>query len=225
LLDCYKDVLTLAVNLRCLPGSLFRSCAFVRTSRLQGISNFANEAEVSVNDEHNVLAQISRGDTTAFAGLYDRHAALVYGIAKRILNDPVQAEDVTQSVFTMLWAKPSAFGGGNFAAWIARVARNAALDIVRSAAVRTREPEMPEDIATDSDLEDEVFSRIQSSAVVQALRALPDEQREAIEQAYLQGFSYSEVADRLGTPLGTVKSRIRTGLRRLWEALQRQAIT
>jgi RNA polymerase sigma-70 factor, ECF subfamily len=178
-----------------------------------------------VNDEHNVLAQISRGDTTAFAGLYDRHAALVYGIAKRILNDPVQAEDVTQSVFTMLWAKPSSFGGGNFAAWIARVARNAALDIVRSAAVRTREPEMPEDIATDSDLEDEVFSRIQSSAVVQALRALPDEQREAIEQAYFQGFSYSEVADRLGTPLGTVKSRIRTGLRRLWEALQRQAMT
>ncbi len=190
---------------------------------VQGFAVKAQEASPAVSDERSLLTRVQVSDRAAFTSLYDRHAALVYGIARRILNDPAQAEDVTQSVFTMLWAKPEAFGGGNFAAWIARVARNAALDIVRSAAVRTREPQMPEDVAADSDLEDEVFSRLQSSAVVQALRTLPDDQRQAIEQAYFHGLSYSEVATRLGAPLGTVKSRIRTGLRRLWETLQGQA--
>jgi RNA polymerase sigma-70 factor (ECF subfamily) len=189
-----------------------------------GILSCANETDSAVNDERSVLASVAQGNKDAFAGLYDRHVSLVYGIAKRITGNPAQAEDITQSVFTMLWAKPDSFGGGNFAAWIARVARNASLDVVRSAAVRTREPEMPTDIASESDLEDEVFSRLESSAVVQALRALPDDQREAIEQAYFQGLSYSEVAARLGAPLGTVKSRIRTGLRRLWETLQRQVL-
>ena len=218
--------MTLAINFSRTHCSRMRSSRrslFSPAQRLPGILNFANETEIAVNDERSVLAAVSRGDKNAFAGLYDRHVSLVYGIAKRILGDPAQAEDVTQSVFTMLWAKPGSFGGGNFAAWIARVARNAALDIVRSAAVRTREPEMPIDIASDNDLEDEVFSRLQSSAVVQALSTLPDDQRQAIEQAYFQGLSYSEVAARLGAPLGTVKSRIRTGLRRLWETLQRRA--
>ena len=191
---------------------------------MQGFAIRAQEASPAVSDERSFLSRVQVSDRAAFTALYDRHAALVYGIAKRILNDPAQAEDVTQSVFTMLWAKPEAFGGGNFAAWISRVARNAALDIVRSAAVRTREPEMPAEVASESDLEDEVFSRLQTSAVVEALRTLPDDQRDAIEKAYFQGLSYSEVASRVGAPLGTVKSRIRTGLRRLWETLQRQAM-
>jgi RNA polymerase sigma-70 factor, ECF subfamily len=195
-----------------------------RPQLLPGILNCTNETDVAVDDERSVLGQVARGDKNAFAGLYDRHVPLVYGIAKRITGNPAQAEDITQSVFTMLWAKPDSFAGGNFAAWIARVARNASLDVVRSAAVRTREPEMPVDIPSDNDLEDEVFTRLQSSAVAQALRTLPDDQREAIEQAYFQGLSYSEVAARLGAPLGTVKSRIRTGLRRLWQALQRQVV-
>ena len=189
---------------------------------VQGFTFTLPEPKFAVNDERNFLDRVMRGDKDAFAALYDRHVALVYGICNRILKDPTQAEDVTQTVFTTIWAKPQAFAGGNFAAWLSRVARNASLDIVRSAAVRTREPEMPEDLASDNDLEDEVFSRLRASAVTDALRELPADQREAIEQAYFQGFSYREVADRLGTPLGTVKSRIRTGLRRLWESLQRQ---
>jgi RNA polymerase sigma-70 factor, ECF subfamily len=220
-------LLTLAIHLNGTQSSRMHcgSRALVwPLRRLPGFLNFANETDAAVDDERSVLAQVARGDKNAFAGLYDRHVSLVYGIAKRITGNPTQAEDITQSVFTMLWAKPGSFGGGNFAAWIARVARNAALDVVRSAAVRTREPEMPIDIASDNDLEDEVFSRLQSSAVVQALRTLPDDQREAIEQAYFQGLSYSEVAARLGAPLGTVKSRIRSGLRRLWETLQHQVL-
>lgn len=191
---------------------------------VQGFTFAMTETHVAVNDEHSLLVRASHGDKSAFATLYDRNAALVYGICNRILRDPAQAEDVTQTVFTTIWARPKSFSGGNFSAWLSRVARNAALDVIRSAAVRTREPDMPEDLVAAGDLEDEVFSRLQSRAVAQALRELPPEQREAIDQAYFQGLSYREVAERIGVPLGTVKSRIRTGLRRLWETLQRQVI-
>ena len=190
----------------------------------QGIGEDATEAQAAVNDERSLISRLGRGDREAFATLYDRHAALVYGICNRILRNPAQAEDVTQSVFTTLWAKPQSFNGGNFAGWLSRVARNAALDIVRSAASRTREPELPEDLVADTNLEDIVFSRLRSSAVVEALRELPDDQRDAIERAYFEGLSYREVAESIGAPLGTVKSRIRSGLRRLWESLQRQVI-
>jgi RNA polymerase sigma-70 factor (ECF subfamily) len=192
---------------------------------VQGFVAHAPEAVRAVSGERTTVERLEAGDQAAFAALYDRYAPLVYGIAKRILDDPTQAEDVTQSVFTMLWTRPHVFSGGSFGAWISRVARNAALDVVRSAAVRTREPEMPQDLVADDDLEEEVFSRIQSSAVSAALATLPYEQKEAIEQAYFRGLSYSQVATRVGAPLGTVKSRIRAGLRRLWDALQGQAAT
>jgi RNA polymerase sigma-70 factor (ECF subfamily) len=192
---------------------------------VQGFIVRAPEAVRAVSGERTTLDKIEAGDQAAFTTLYDRYAPLVYGIARRILDDPVQAEDVTQSVFTLLWTRPHVFSGGSFGAWISRVARNAALDVVRSAAVRTREPEMPEDLVADDDLEEEVFSRLQSSAVNAALATLPGEQKEAIEQAYFRGLSYSQVATRVGAPLGTVKSRIRAGLRRLWDALHGQATT
>ena len=190
---------------------------------VQGVAACAPESVPAVGSEHASLEKLKAGDRAAFTALYDRYAPLVYGIAKRILNEPAQAEDVTQSVFTMLWSRPHVFSGGSFGAWISRVARNAALDVVRSAAVRTREPEIPLDLVADDDLEEEVFSRLQSSAVMTALATLPPEQKEAIEQAYFGGLSYALVAERTGTPLGTVKSRIRAGLRRLWETLHGQA--
>ncbi len=190
----------------------------------QGFAQSAHEPSRPVNDELDLLARVASGDHDAFAALYDKHVPLVYGICHRILKNQAQAEDVTQSVFTSLWAKPTSFAGGNFPAWLSRVARNAAIDVTRSAAVRTREPEFPRDVLCETGLEEEVFTRLQSSAVVAALRELPSEQRDAIEQAYFQGLTYSEVAARTGTPLGTVKSRIRTGLRRLWESLQRQVM-
>lgn len=194
-------------------------------ARPPGIPKEAPEPVRPVSDDSTLLLRAGQSDKDAFAELYDRHAPVVYGICRRILADPTSAEDVTQSVFTMLWARPGAFAGGNFSAWIARVARNAALDVLRSAAMRTREPNMPEDVAAPSDLEDEVVARVEQSAIVDALRQLPAEQREAIEQAYFGGLSYREVAERAGAPLGTVKSRIRTGLRQLWQTLQQRVAT
>jgi len=167
-----------------------------------------------------IVKRIADGDHDAFASLYDKHGALVFGVANRVLGNRQQAEDVTQSVFLQVWTRPEAFAGGNFAAWIARVARNASLDVLRSAAVRTREPEIPIDLPAEGALEDQVFERVRASALTAAVAALPEEQRVAIEHAYFAGLTYREVAERLNAPLGTVKSRIRMGLRRLFESLQ-----
>ncbi|HKW45522.1 MAG TPA: sigma-70 family RNA polymerase sigma factor [Candidatus Eremiobacteraceae bacterium] len=177
------------------------------------------------NDDATIVKRIADGDHDAFASLYDRHSSLVYGIAKRILGISEQAEDVTQSVFLQIWTRPEAFAGGNFAAWVARVARNASLDILRSAAVRKREPEMPIDLPDDDALDEQVFERVRASALTAAVAALPDDQRVAIEHAYFAGLSYREVAERLNEPLGTIKSRIRMGLRRLLESLQQVVAT
>lgn len=185
----------------------------------------ADETRHRMSDDGALMERVCRGDEQAFATLYDRHAALVYGVARRVLGNPVQAEDISQSVFLQVWSKPTTFRGGSFAAWIATVARNASIDILRSSAVRTREPEMPVDLPAEIDLDDEVFGRIRAAAVGDALRDLPPDQREAIVRAYFEGLSYREVAERLGAPLGTVKSRIRTGLRRLLEILREAKAT
>jgi len=172
-----------------------------------------------MTEDSALVARLEDRNPDTFAAIYDRFAGLVYGLARRILQNDVQAEDVTQSIFLSLWANPSAFRGGNFGAWIARVARNAAIDVLRSAAVRTRAPEMPLQLASPTALDEVVFDRLRSESVTEALKALPDEQRRPIEIAYFQGLSYRDVAERLGEPVGTIKSRIRAGLRRMGQAL------
>lgn len=172
-----------------------------------------------MTDDSALVAQLGDRNPDTFAAIYDRYAGLVYGLARRIVKDDAQAEDVTQSIFLGLWASPGAFRGGNFGAWIARVARNAAIDVLRSAAVRTRAPDAPLELASPIALDEVVFDRLRSESVTEALRALPDDQRAPIEIAYFQGLSYRDVAERLGEPVGTVKSRIRAGLRRMAQAL------
>jgi RNA polymerase sigma-70 factor, ECF subfamily len=186
---------------------------------MPGGQSRSSESQSMAVDDTQLVKRVAAGEHDAFATLYDRHAALVYGIARRVLDNQQQAEDITQSVFLQIWSRPQAFAGGNFAAWLARVARNAALDVLRSAAVRKREPEMPTDMPSENALEDQVFEQVRSAAVKGAVAALPDDQRQAIEFAYFGGLSYREVAERLNAPLGTVKSRIRIGLRRLFESL------
>lgn len=184
----------------------------------QGIDFRLRECATHMQDDE-LVRRVALGDRDAFAALYDRHSALVYGVARRMLGDGPAAEDVTQSVFLQVWSRPEAFRGGNFAGWLVRVARNACLDLLRSSATRLREPELSEDVIADVETEEEVFANVRVEAVGAALAQLPTEQRSAIEIAYFEGLSYREVALRLGTPVGTVKSRIRLGLRRLWEAL------
>jgi RNA polymerase sigma-70 factor (ECF subfamily) len=165
------------------------------------------------------MARVRDRDPAAFESLYDGFHRLVYAIAQRMLGDPMAAEDLTQAVFLKLWANPGAFQGGNFSAWIARVARNRALDVIRARGARP-EGEFPEDLGSDDDLDDAVFAKIDGERVRAALAELPEEQRQPIELGFFAGVTHEEIARSTGTPLGTVKTRIRSGLRKLREALE-----
>jgi RNA polymerase sigma-70 factor (ECF subfamily) len=158
-------------------------------------------------------------DVSAFEALYDAHHRLVFGVAMRVLADGPAAEDVTQSVFMKLWADPDAFHGGDFGALIARVARNRALDAVRSRSVRAH-GELPSDMPLDFRLDLAVLGTLDGTRVRAALAKVPDELRTPIELGFFCGVTHEEIARRTKTPLGTVKTRIRSGLRRLRSELE-----
>lgn len=165
------------------------------------------------------MERVRARDADAFEALYDAYHRLVYGLAVRILSDPAVAEDVTQAVFLKIWSSPELFRGGNFAAWIARVTRNRAYDVMRSRSQRA-EGEFPEGLATDDALEDTALANVTAERVRDALQHLPAEQREPIELGFFGGVTHEQIARRTGLPLGTIKTRIRTGLRRLRSALE-----
>ncbi|HEY6485310.1 MAG TPA: sigma-70 family RNA polymerase sigma factor [Candidatus Cybelea sp.] len=164
------------------------------------------------------MERVRRGDAGAFETLYDEYHRLVYGVALRVLADPPGAEDVTQSVFLKLWSDPASFVSGNFGAWIVRVARNRAFDALRARAARPEE-EIPEALAERDSLEETALGALNAESVRHALAQLPPEQRELIELGFFGGVTHHEIAKRTGLPLGTVKTRIRAGLRRLRSAL------
>ena len=165
------------------------------------------------------MERLRARDTAAFEHLYDAYHRLVFGIALRMLGDTTLAEDLTQTVFLKIWSSPDSFRDGNFAAWLSRVTRNRALDVLRSRASRP-EGEIPTDFPMDGTIDDVVFAKIDSQRVRRALAALPDEQRSPIEMGFFGGITHEEIAKRTGIPLGTVKTRIRSGLRRLRGDLQ-----
>ncbi|MBV8602082.1 MAG: sigma-70 family RNA polymerase sigma factor [Candidatus Eremiobacteraeota bacterium] len=171
-----------------------------------------------MQDAGRLMADVRRRDAAAFEALYDGFGRLVYGIASRMLADTATAEDVTQSVFLTVWTRPEAFRGGNVGAWLARVTRNRCLDVLRSRAARPS-AEMPVDVADETALDDAILARLDGARVRSALALLPVEQREPIEMGFFDGVTHDEIARRSGIPLGTIKTRIRTGLRRLREHL------
>jgi len=164
------------------------------------------------------MERVRARDAAAFEVLYDRYHRLVYGLALRVLADPVAAEDVTQAVFLKVWDNPALFRGGNFGAWIARVARNRAFDVVRSRSAHPQD-DFPEYLPVDDSLEDTAIANVDAERVRAALGRLPPEQRDAIELGFFGGATQQEIARKTGLPLGTVKTRIRMGLRRLRNAL------
>ncbi len=159
----------------------------------------------------------------AFEALYDAHHRIVYGVALRILGDTQGAEDVLQSVFLKLWNSPELFRGGNFGAWIVRVTRNRALDALRGRAVRN-ERALPEALPEEEAIEDVALARIDAARVRVALAGLPPEQRGPIEMGFFDGITHEEIARRCNVPLGTVKTRIRSGLRKLRVVLEEPVI-
>ncbi|HTJ28589.1 MAG TPA: sigma-70 family RNA polymerase sigma factor [Candidatus Limnocylindria bacterium] len=165
-----------------------------------------------------LMERVRTRDVDAFEQLYDGYHRLVFGIGLRMLRDPGMAEDLTQAVFLKVWTAPEAFRGGSFVAWLSRVARNRALDVLRARSSRG-EAEIPPELPLEGALDDDVFSRLDAERVRDALAALPPEQRMPIELGFFGGITHEEIARRTDTPLGTVKTRIRGGLRKLRDRL------
>jgi RNA polymerase sigma-70 factor, ECF subfamily len=152
------------------------------------------------------------------AMLYDRYSSIVYSVALRVLGDTGAAEDVLQEVFMQLWRNPGGFDSsrGNLAAWLAVISRNRAID-----AVRKRRPDT--DIAdvivsVEPDLAGDAERARAMEKVRGALGTMPSAQRSALEMAYFEGLTHTEIAAKTGEPLGTIKTRIRAGLLALRKA-------
>jgi RNA polymerase sigma-70 factor, ECF subfamily len=192
----------------------------------------SSSSEVDVG----LLQRIATRDEGALAALYDRHSRLAYSVIMRILGSPSDAEDVLQETFVRVWARADTYDPllGSPATWLTRIARNRAIDRLRARRVRRHlaiEPAV--DAADDGARSGEPVTRdtpetllgsyTTASAVRMALAILTPAQRALIEAAYFEGYTHSELATRFGVPLGTVKTRIRTGLAALRDHLE-QAI-
>jgi RNA polymerase sigma-70 factor (ECF subfamily) len=171
-----------------------------------------------------LLARVADGDQQAFAELYDTTSSRIYGMVLRTVRNPAYSEETTQEVYLQIWRTAAGFDAsrGSALAWMMTLAHRRAIDRVRSeqagidrdalyaAGSNTR----PHDEVVES-----VTRRLESEDVFRCLDSLSDKQREAIGMAYYQGFTYSEVASRIGVALPTVKSRIRDALIRLQTCL------
>jgi len=173
-----------------------------------------------------IVALAARSDEVAFAELYDRYGRVAYGLALRVLRDEALAEDAVQEAFLAIWRGASRFipERAKASTWILTLVHRRAVDLVRREERRRTEPLEDTDLAgAESSAEDVAWLRFERDRVQGALRQLPDQQREAIELAYYGGFTQSELAERLGQPLGTIKSRMFAGLTRLSELLDAPA--
>lgn len=176
-----------------------------------------------------LMRAVAREDEAAMAELYRRHGPAVYGLAQRVIGEATMAEEVLQDVFVRLWRQPERFdpGRAELRPFLLREARSRAIDRVRSNEARVRREDRSsrsEPPGGGDDLEREVWAMIRSEKVRDALAALVPAEREAITLAYFDGHTYREVAALLGEPEGTIKSRIRLGLRKLADALDRAGL-
>ena len=162
-----------------------------------------------------LVRRVQAGDRGAIDDLYDRFRRPAFALARRVLADDTLAEDVLQDVFLAVWKDPGAFDGarGSFASWLLAMVHHKAVDAVRreESHLRLTEP------TAHRDVEDEAADRVVAERVRKALQGLPAAQREALTLAYYGGYTQREVAALTDTPLGTVKTRMLAGMRRLKE--------
>jgi RNA polymerase sigma-70 factor (ECF subfamily) len=170
-----------------------------------------------------LLAAMARGDEQALGHLYDRYRIILFSLIQRILHSRAEAEDVLQEVFLQAWQRARDFdeGRGRVFTWLVTLSRSRAIDRLRSLGARERLATASAREATDEvgDAVDDAILAEQSAVVRVALKALPEEQRQVLLLAYFEGFTQSEIAGRLSTPLGTVKTRMRSGMIKLRELL------
>lgn len=169
------------------------------------------------------MALVAAGDGAALGALYDRYGTSVFSLALRMLGDRQLAEEVVQETFLRVWRQAAAFqmARGTLATWILGIARNLAIDELRRRGARPQPaPGDPQERlalleSDEADPAEQAYTHIRHDVVVGALESLPPAQREVLELAYFNGLSQSEIAERLGDPLGTVKTRMRLGLQKL----------
>ncbi len=178
-----------------------------------------------------LMDRLGSRDLAAFEALYDRYGDLVYSVCLRVVGDTYIAEDVTQDVFVRVWRRPEQFDvrRGKFVTWLLSVARNRSIDHRRSQSRRMRHEALPsideeEDVLPSEDARDnpalQTVLADECAAVRKALEVLPPEQKLAIQLAYFGGLTQQEIANKLGQPLGTVKTRIRLGMQKMRGPLQ-----
>ena len=172
--------------------------------------------------EQQILERMARGDGEALRELYDRHARAIYSLAVRILRSQPDAEDIVQEVFAQAWTQAGRYDAsrGTVAAWLLMQARSRAIDRLRSRKLRPEGATSTFDTRDPSEGPDaQAMAGEYARRVREALRSLSDPQRTALELAFFEGLTYSQVAEHLNQPIGTVKTRIRQGLLRLKAAL------
>ena len=173
-----------------------------------------------------VCERLMAGDEAALGELYDEFSPLVYGLAARVTRDWAAAEDITQEVFVRVWKDPQAFdpARGTWRRWLATVTHRRAVDWVRRSAARHRHTADAAPPTPTPDPEETAVTGAVAKSVQAAVEDLPAAQREAIRLAYFDGQTYRQVAETLGIPEGTAKSRLWQGLRRLADRLQAEGI-
>ncbi|MGH2363492.1 MAG: sigma-70 family RNA polymerase sigma factor [Chloroflexota bacterium] len=182
----------------------------------------------SLPRDEELMEQVARGDSAALSALYQRYAGAVFSLAFRVVNDREAAEELLNEAFVRVWRQAPLFDArrGKFSTWLLSVARNLSIDELRSRRARPRkaDPVGDEDVPSDLvdehiDVEAEVWQHERRALIREAMEQLPAPQREALELAYFHGLTQSEVAARLGDPLGTTKTRMRLGLQKLRDIL------
>ena len=171
------------------------------------------------------VVRIAGGEQAALGSLYDESSRLVYSMVLRVLASVPDAEEVTMDVYTQVWKAAAGYDAsrGSVTAWLVTLARSRAIDRVRSRTSRARKetalPETYDAPSLGNTPEQETGETQLRSQVMTALATLPADQRQVVELAFYSGLTHSELAERLGQPLGTVKTRIRAGMSRLREQL------
>lgn len=174
-------------------------------------------------EEQALVARLCDGDEAALGDLYDLYAGFVHGLALRIIRDKHAAEDVTQEVFVAIWENPQRFDAerGTLRGFIGTMTHRRSVDLVRrEEARRRRETRTSTEPAISPDLAEAAMRTYASEKVRDAVALLPEAQRRTLELAYFHGHTYRQVADELGIPEGTAKSRLRLGLQRIAELLR-----
>ncbi len=186
-----------------------------------------SELDEVVNDDLVLMRRMASGERNALGTFYERHGGVALAFARRMLDDASDAEEVVQDAFVALWRRAGTFrtGGAAPRAWLLAIVRNRCIDRLRrrrGEAACALEDAQP--AAVENELWPEVWKRHCGGVVREALAALPPEQREVIELGFYGGFSHAQIAERLATPLGTIKKRMRSGLKRLRSLLDERYV-